>query len=68
MRGREGVWTLDYSKDGSVFVSGSPDTSVVLWDGKSNKPSSRFNAHSGKIYAARFNESSTQLGTCGEGG
>ena len=62
---REGVWTLDYNKDGSLFVSGSPDTSLVLWDAKKNAPSQRIKGHSGKVYSARFNETSTLMGTCG---
>ena len=62
------MWALDYNKDGSLFVSGSVDKSVVLWDGRKNSPASRFNAHTGKVYSARFNESSSLIGTCGEGG
>ena len=40
----------------------------MIWDGKTNKPGSKLQAHSGKVYAARFNETSTLLGTCGENG
>lgn len=59
---------MDYTKDGSMFVSGSPDASVVVWDSKQNSASFRLKAHSGKVYSTRFNETSALLGTCGEHG
>lgn len=65
---REGVWSLDYSKDGSTLVSGSPDKSILVWDSKKSSPGIKINAHKDKVYCTRFNESGKLLGSCGEGG
>ena len=46
---------MDYSKDGNLLVSGSPDKSVLIWDSKKSSPGTKINAHKGKVYASRFN-------------
>jgi Prp8 binding protein/COMPASS component SWD3 len=50
------VWSLDYSKDGNLLVSGSPDKSVLVWDSKKSSPGIKINAHKDKVYVTRFNE------------
>lgn len=31
---REGVWSLQYSNDGNKLLSGSPDSTILIWDSK----------------------------------
>jgi WD40 repeat protein len=37
---REGVWATDFTNDGKILLSASPDKSILLWDLKKAKPTS----------------------------
>ena len=59
---REGIWTCDYSSDGNNLITGSPDTTVKIWDAKNMKsPIKVFTGHTGRVYWARYNETNTQI-------
>ena len=62
---REGVWSLEYSKDGSKILSGSPDKTVVLWDSKKGSPGSKFIGHKDKVYAAKFSDDNKNIASIG---
>lgn len=51
-----------------MLASGSPDKSVSIWDSKKSSPGLKLNAHTGKVYCTRFNDSGKLLATCGEFG
>ena len=65
---RDGVWALDYNRDGSLLSSGGPDKTVLIWDSKKSSPGIKITSHSSKVYATKFNETGKLLGTCGENG
>ena len=65
---REGVWSLDYSKDGSQLLSASPDKSVIQWDSSKGSPGLKFQGHKDKVYNAKYNEDSKYIASVGEGG
>ncbi len=55
------VWSLDYSKDGTILASGSADHSVGLWDasksaekGADSKPLARLRTKDTPIHGVRF--------------
>lgn len=52
---KKGVWTLDYSNDGALLLSGSADGTLLLWDVKDKKPVRTFKGHQNKVYWAKFN-------------
>lgn len=67
-KSREGVWSLDYSKDGNQLLSGSPDTMVQIWDSKKGSVGARLKAHKDKVYDARYSNSNKYIASCGIGG
>jgi transcription initiation factor TFIID subunit 5 len=55
--GHEGiVYSLDFSKDGSILASGSVDCSVKLWDvkGESNVSLASFSTKQTPVYDVHF--------------
>ena len=65
---REGVWSVQYSKDGNQLLSASPDTTVQIWDSKKGSVGARLKAHKDKVYDARFSNSNKNIASCGIGG
>ena len=59
---------MDYSVDGKLLLSASPDKSILLWDSNKSSPGQKFLAHKDKVYSARFNESNNLIASVGEGG
>jgi len=62
----EGVWTCDFSQDGSFFITGSPDKLVKIWDIKKTKsPVRALIGHTNHVYWARYNEANNIIATSG---
>jgi Prp8 binding protein/COMPASS component SWD3 len=49
-------------------LSGSPDTTVQIWDSKKGSVGSRLKGHKDKVYDAKFNHSNRNIASCGVGG
>ena len=63
---REGIWSLQYSNDGNVILSGSPDKTIMLYDLRKKKPINSLKEHNNKVYWAKFNETNTLVASGGE--
>jgi WD40 repeat protein/class 3 adenylate cyclase len=48
------AWTVDFSPDGKYMLTGNDDTTVTLWDVRSEKELRRFSGHTNAIVAATF--------------
>lgn len=46
---KEGIWSLDYSKDGKKLVSASPEGLCKVWDVKSGKTVAELRGHTSKV-------------------
>ena len=64
---KEGVWSLDYSSNGKLLVSASPDKSVLIWDSGKASPGRKLIAHKDKVYCAKFSENDKYIASVGEG-
>lgn len=62
----EGVWSTEFSNDGKILLSGSPDKSLILWDLKKKKPAQTLKEHKNKVYWCNFNENSKFIASGGE--
>ena len=63
---REGIWSLQYSNEGNVILSGSPDKTIMLYDLRKKKPINSLKEHKNKVYWAKFNETNTLIASGGE--
>lgn len=59
---------MDYSNDGKILVSGSPDKSVLVWPSGKNNPSMKLVGHKDKVYCAKISEDDKLIASVGEGG
>ena len=51
----QGIWSVDFSKDGKTLLSGSPDSNLMIWDLKTGKQSKIMKGHKSKVYYAKYN-------------
>jgi len=49
-----GIWSLDFSSDGSFFASGSADNSIKLWDTKTLKEIGVLSGHKDHVYSVHI--------------
>ena len=49
------VWSVAYSRDGNFIASGSGDTTVKLWDVRSNRVTDTFTGHQAAVRAIAIN-------------
>lgn len=63
---REGVWSVEFSKDGKTLLSGSPDSTLCLWDVRSGKAAKAMKGHRSKVYYAKYNENDLLVGSGGD--
>ena len=45
----EGIWHLNYTKDGKKFMSASPDGVCKMWDARSGKEVAKYKGHEGRV-------------------
>lgn len=62
---KEGVWCINYNKDGTQLVSASPEGIAKLWDPKSGKSVADLKGHTKRVFWANYNLDSTMISTCG---
>ena len=65
---KEGVWSLQYSKDGKQLLSASPDGCVKIWDERKGKVGVNLEAHKDKVYDAKYSHDNRYIVSCGVGG
>jgi len=63
---RGGIWATQFSYDGKILLTGSPDKMIMLWDLSKNKPQTTLKEHHNKVYWAAFNENSKLIASGGE--
>jgi WD40 repeat protein len=59
---------LDYSTDGKLLVSASPDKTVLIWDTKKSSAGQKLIGHKDKVYCAKISENDKLIASVGEGG
>lgn len=55
------VHTVSFSRDGNLLVSGSGDTTAIIWDVQSKKPLFQINDHRRTVYAVAFSKLQNNL-------
>jgi WD40 repeat protein len=45
----QGIWNLNYTKNGKNFVSASPDGVCKMWDARSGKETAKYHAHKRRV-------------------
>ena len=45
----QGIWNLNYTKNGKNFVSASPDGVCKMWDARSGKEVAKYAAHKRRV-------------------
>lgn len=46
---KEGIWCVNYHKDGGILVTASPEGVSKLWDVKSGKPQADLKVHTKRV-------------------
>ena len=46
---KEGVWCINYNKDGTQLVTASPEGIAKLWDPKAGKPTADLKGHTKRV-------------------
>jgi hypothetical protein len=55
------VNSVAFSSDGTRIVSGSPDTSVRVWDASTGAELTRLNSHTGRVNSVAFSSDGTRI-------
>lgn len=59
---------MDYSTDGKLLVSASPDKTVLFWDTKKSSAGQKLIGHKDKVYCAKISGNDKLIASVGEGG
>ncbi len=62
---KEGVWCVNYHRDGAQIVTASPEGVAKLWDIKAGKSSADLKVHTKRVFWATYNNAGTHVATCG---
>lgn len=62
------MWSLDFSNNGNLLVSASPDKSILVWDTKKSSAGQKLLGHNDKVYCAKISEDDKLVASIGEGG
>lgn len=63
-----GVWTIDFSPDGTSLVSGGQDGTVRMWDLQSYNCQHIVKAHNNWVWSVVFNQQGNLIATCSDDG
>lgn len=61
----EGIWNLNYTKNGKNFVSASPSGECKMWDVRAGKQTNVYKAHKKRVYKAMLSADDTKFVSCG---
>lgn len=61
------VWSVAFSRDGSLAASASEDATIVIWDTKTWRPKfPRLTGHKGAVYSVAFSPDGKTLASAGQ--
>ena len=62
---KEGIWCINYHKNGKELISASPEGIAKIWDIKAGKSTAELKYHTKRVFWATYNNAGTHAATCG---